>query len=74
MSTKKRSARAIRRAELIRGGKCGTCGKRKLAAGHKECRTCLDYYTALAKKARAVQEVKRVKRNAQKAASRKRQS
>jgi hypothetical protein len=71
MATK--SARAERRAALIKQGKCGTCGKRKLSKGHKECRTCLDYYAAWAKTKREVENERRERRNAQKRAWRAKQ-
>ncbi len=48
---RKPSERAVARAKAIKKGLCGTCKHRKLAKGKKECRTCLNYYAKLARKA-----------------------
>lgn len=50
MSKRKRSERAVIRTRRIKAGLCGTCGKRKLAKGRKECKSCLKYYATLAAK------------------------
>ncbi len=52
---KKKLTYAQRRAALLKRGLCGTCGQRPRAknpAGgtYKECRTCLDYFAAWARK------------------------
>lgn len=67
-----KSKAATRRADSIAAGKCGTCHKRKLANGKKECKKCLKFYADWAKKqrkaAKAAKKASKLAKRAQRAA------